>query len=186
MKREQREVIIAGIEEQMIAAGAKDYDDGMQTVSKLIEFLKKHHDPMRTKEQLEDVLDQMPDPSWVQMQLFLGTLKFFPQILRYGIQKLATNADENLPQLPKGRPGLDLVTKQQIIASIGKKHMKGYSLEKAKKSVALQFSQSESTIQRTWDGRGDFGEVDFRSVLRFLESDFDEPKLAGNSQKTAD
>jgi hypothetical protein len=168
MKREHRDVIIAKVEEQMIAAGSKSYDDGMRGVSKVIELLKEHHDPMRTKEQFEKLLVNSPDPSWVEMQLFLGTMRFFPQIMRFAIQKLATHADENLPQLPKGRPGLDLVTKQRIVASVSKKHMKGYTLEKAKKSVALQFGQSESTIQRAWDTRGSFGEADFRSVLKFL------------------
>jgi hypothetical protein len=171
MKREQRDVIVAKLEEQMVAAGSTSYDDGMRSVTKLIEFLKKYHDPMRTKEQLEELLDRMPDPSWVEMQLLIGTLKFFPQILRFGFEKNAKDADENLPKLPKGRPGLDLVTKQQIVASVSKKHMKGYSLEKAKKSVALQFGKSESTIQRAWDTRGSFAEVDFKSVLKFLEDD---------------
>lgn len=184
MKREQRDVIIAKLEEQMIAAGAKSYDDGMLVISKVIEFLKEHHDPMRTKEQFQETLDNSPDPSWMEMQFLLGTMKFFPQIMRFAIQKFATDADENLPPLPKGRPGPDLVTKLQIVASIGKKHIKGYTLEQAKRSVALEFGQSESTIQRTWDARRDFGEVDFRTVLRFLESDFDDPKVAGNSQKS--
>jgi hypothetical protein len=171
VKREYRDAIVSKIEEQMIAVGSKSFDDGMRTISKLLEVLKKNIDQMRTKEQLEQMLDSLPDPSRTDFYLVLGTFKFFPHLIRFGLRSLSEKLDEDLPRIPRGRPGLDLVTKQRIIAHIGKRHMSGYTLEQAKKSTAIQFKLSESTIQRAWDGRNDIGDVDFRSVVRFLEED---------------
>ena len=132
MKPEHRDAIVAQLEKQMIAAGARDYDDGMEKLTKIIEWLKEHHDPMRTKEQFEQLLNTMPDPPRIQMQLLFGALKFMPQVMRFAIQKVATVAEEQLPELRRGRPGLDLVTKEQIVASIVKKACEGVFIRTSK------------------------------------------------------
>ncbi len=171
VRREYRDAITSKFEDQMVALGAKDFDDGLRRIARFLEFFTSNVNQIRTREQLQRVLDDMPDLSRMNFLLVLGTLTFLPQLLRFSIQKLAQKIDEDLPPIPPGRPGLDVVTKQQIIAHIGRRHMSGYSLEQAKKSAAIQFEQSESTIQRAWDGRGDIGDVDFRSVVKFLEED---------------
>ncbi len=168
MRAELRDQIISKLEEQIIAAGSESYDDGMTTVSKLLKYLQSNFEPLSSKEKLQQILDSSPEPSWMQMRLFEGALNYLPQIMKYGVQQLAKAVETDLPALPRGRPGLNLVTKEKIVAFVGKQHMKGYSLEQAKTSAAKHFGESRSTIQRVWDDRGNLGDVDFQSVLKFL------------------
>ena len=78
---------------------------------------------------------------------------------------------QGLPPIPRGRPGLDSFTKEEMVAHVGKRHTQGYTLEQAKKAAATKFEVSEATVQRAWDDRGNRGAVDFRSVLKFLEEE---------------
>ena len=167
MKPSSRDSIIAGIERAYIVAGAKDYDSGMAQYGRLLERLLEYYHPMRSKKDLTVLLDAMPEPSSLKMRFILGAIQYMPQLLRYGAKRFA-EMTEDFPEIPRGRPGIDAFLKAQIVAHVGKRHMTGYTLDRAKKSAALQFRLSESTIQRVWDDRGNPGVVDFRSVLKFL------------------
>ncbi len=168
MNAELREKLIEETERCWKIAGAESYESGVLTFSKLLEYVQKNFDPMRTKEQFREFLDQLPEPSWLQRQFILGGYRYIPQVLRYGLMKLSQAAEETLPPIPRGRPGLDLQQKSEIIGFVGRQHTKGYSLEQAKNSAAKKFSVSEATVQRTWDDRGSRSEIDFRSVLKYL------------------
>jgi hypothetical protein len=161
-------MIIAEVERIFSVAGATDYDSGMAQFGRILGWVQEHYQPMRSKEDLAALLDAMPDLSWLKMRFVMGTFHYVPQLFRYGLKELSSRAEEDFPQIPRGRPGLDAFSKEQIVAHVGKRHMGGYTLDQAKESAARQFSVSKSTIQRAWDDRGDRGAVDFRSVLRFL------------------
>src|ERR1017187_4702773 len=165
---ELREKLILEIEQCILCAGAESYEEGMQQFAKVLAFLQKTYDPMRTKEQLRAFFDQMPEPSWKEKLFINGGFKYLPQVIHYALKQLSILADETLPPLPLGRHGLDLQTKKQIIAHVARQHIKGYSLELAKKSAARRFAVSEATVQRTWDDRGSLGEADLRFVVKFL------------------
>jgi hypothetical protein len=154
----------------MILVGEKNIEDGMAKFAKLVDLFLERYDPVRTKEQLQAVLDELPEPSWVQMRFLLGVFKYLPQMARYGFQKIATKVEEDdtIPQIPRGRPGLDTFTKEKIVAYVGKLHMKGFSLALAKQRATREFRVSEAAVKRAWDDRGNSGEVDFRSVIKFL------------------
>ncbi|MGO9338425.1 MAG: hypothetical protein ACLPH3_23520 [Terracidiphilus sp.] len=163
-----RDKVIVEFEQCLLRAGAESYDQGMQQFAKLLEFIQRHYDPMRTKEQLGALLDQLPEPSWKERLFIYGGFKYLPQVIHFGLNELSKAADETLPRLPRGRPGPELQTRQKIIAHVGQRHTKGYTLEQAKQSAAREFEVSESTVQRIWDDRGSIGEMDFRSVLKFF------------------
>ena len=168
MKAELRDSVILEMEQCLMRAGAKNYDEGMEQVAKLLTFVQSHFHPMRTKEQLTALLDQMQEPTASDRLIIFGGFKILPGILRFGLKELSKKADEDLPGIPSGHPGLDLQTKAKIIAFVGKQEMTGYSRELAKKCAARHFGVSEATVQRAWDNRGSIGEIDFRSVLKYL------------------
>ena len=180
MRPDTRDKIIAKLEKAVVFTGATDYDSAMAQFGKLLQGMQEHYHPMRSKSDLSALLDTMPEPSWLEMRFLLGTLQYLPQLLRYGVKRLGESIedDDDFPQIPRGRPGLDAFSKAQIVAHVGRRHTQGYTLDQAKESAARKFRVSESTVQRAWDDRGNRDAVDFRSVLKYLaagekdESDF--------------
>jgi len=168
MKTELSEKVIEEIEKCWISVGAENFDSGIQQLAKLLAFMQRIFESMKTREQLREFLDQLPEPSWLEKQFIFRGFRYLPQVIRYGLKRASQIADETLPNIPRGRPGLDLQLRSEIVGFVGKQHMKGYSLELAKKSAAKKFSVSEATVQRTWDDRGSLGEIDFRTVVKYL------------------
>lgn len=168
MNAELREKLIVEVEKCWKIAGAENYESGIQTFAKLLDFVRNTFEPMRTKEQFREFLDQLPEPSWLERQFIVGGLRYLPQVFRFGLKKLSQTAEETLPPLPRGRIGIDLQQRAAIIGFVGRQHTKGYTLEQAKKSAAKKCGVSEATVQRVWDDRGSNSEIDFRSVLKYL------------------
>jgi hypothetical protein len=171
VKASSRDRIIAELERLFILAGATDYDSGMEQFGKLLQKLQEGYHPMRSKHEFASMLDELPEPSWLMMRFILGSFNYAHQLARYGLKHLANIGEEDLPEIPRGRPGLDAFSKAQIVAKIGRWHVAGYTLDQAKKRAALHFHVSESTVQRAWDDRANRGAVDFRSVVKFLTED---------------
>ena len=184
MKPSSRDKIIAEVERLLISAGVADYDSGMERFGKLLQKLQESYHPMRSKREFASMLDALPEPSWLTMRFILGSLNHAPQLARYALKHLSNMAEEDFPEIPRGRPGLDAFSKAQIVAKIGKWHVAGYTLDQAKKRAALHFRISESTVQRAWDDRANRGAVDFRSVVKFLtEGEEDELELLDSAEK---
>lgn len=59
----------------MILVGEKNIEDGMAKFAKLVDLFLEHYDPVRTKEQHQAVLDELPEPSWVQNPSGIGLLR---------------------------------------------------------------------------------------------------------------
>jgi hypothetical protein len=174
VKSSSRDRIVAEMEHVFRKAGADDYDSGMAHFKEILDSFLECYEPMRSKENLITLLDALPEPSWLTMRFTMGVFQYAPQLLRHGLKQMAARAEEDLPEVPRGRPGLDAFTKAQIVAKVGKWHVAGYSLDQAKKRVALHFNVSESTVQRAWDDRRNREAVDFRSVVKFLTEDAEE------------
>lgn len=174
MRAELRDKFVLDTEQLFISAGAEDYEQGAQQFVKLLEFLHSNFHRIQTKEQLGAVLDELPEPSWKERLFIVGGVKFLPHLLHFGIKQLARIADETLPAVPSGRPGIDLQTREKIVAHVGRQHTKGYTLEQAKRSAALRFCVSEGTVERVWDDRASIGEADFRFVVKFFTDGPDE------------
>jgi hypothetical protein len=163
-----RDWLIDELEKAFIWAGASDFESGITTLKKVIDKLQDCHDTLRTKEHLAQQLNTLPEPSWVQKRFIQGFFRYLPQVFRFGVKQLAQVTEDEIPGLPAGRPGPDALLKEQIVAEVSKRQMHGCNLKQAKERTARHFHTSFSTVQRIWDDRGNPGEVDFRSVLRYL------------------
>jgi hypothetical protein len=172
---EFREKLIARVEETVKWAGAPDYDTGMQQAMQIFEVLLSRMSLMRTKEDLRNLFDKMPNPSPLEKKLILAVAQYLPQIFRYGAKQLAEKLEGDAPALPRGRPNVDLERKAEIVAFAGKLHMQGCSLEISKKRAAAKFGISDSTVQRIWDDRGNIDDADFRSALKWLTKEIRNP-----------
>lgn len=168
VKAELRDEIISRVEKSLILAGAKDYDEGMQQLARLLDFITRNFGQCRTKDQLAAVLNEMPQPAMLESRLFLGTLKYLPQIIRFGLKRLATIAEDTLLEVPTGRPGLELQERVKIVDFVGDQHKHVPSLDRCMKQAASWFHVSEATVQRAWDDRTSIDPADFRSALKFL------------------
>jgi hypothetical protein len=176
-----REWIIDGVEKAFIWAGASDFDSGMNQFKKVVDRMQNAHDTMRSRDHLALVLDEIPEPTWLQRRFIQGIFRYLPHLFRYGVKQIVENAEESLPELPRGRPGLDAYTKAQIVAEISKKELRGCTHKQAKMRTATQFNVSFATVQRAWDDRANRGEVDFRSVLMYLPAEMEDPVVPGTN-----
>jgi hypothetical protein len=169
---EFRDKLVAKIEEAYKWAGAADYDAGMKQALQVAEFFLNQLSSIRSKEELRLLLDKLPAPSFLEKSLILGVTRYLPQILRYGTRQLAESAERDAPGVPRGRPGVDLQQRADVIAHIGALIVKGCSDEAAKRRAAAKFAISKSTVQRIWDDRASVGEADFRSALKYISHEF--------------
>lgn len=167
MKPATRDAIISEMDRLVQLAGSPDYDSGMAVVQKCLDWFQGTFQPMRSKADFAAFPDALPEPSSWRRLMLLSGFKYTPQLLRFALTRISQLTEE-LPQLPKGRPGLTAFDKAQIVAHIGKRFVAGYTLEQAKNSASIQFELSLSTVQRAWDDRANRGAVDFRSVLQFI------------------
>jgi hypothetical protein len=117
------------------------------------------------------LLDKMPEPTLKEQILIFGCFKFLPQLFRYAIKSAATFADEQLPPIPRGRPGLATYTKMTIVECVSNHYKRDASLERSKKLAAERFGVSVAMVQRTWDDRTNIEEADFRSVLKLIHDE---------------
>jgi hypothetical protein len=168
VKPSSRDSIIVAVEEALKWAGAEDFDSGMAQFSRILIKLQERHEPMRSRERFAEVLDSIPEPTWLEMQLMKSLFRYFPYILRFGAREFSRKVEEEVPALPAGRPGLDAYSKARIVAEISDRQLRGYNLKQAKTQTARRLNLSFSTIQRAWDDRANREEVDFRSVVAFL------------------
>ncbi len=170
MKSELRDKILQLVEENFRWLGAKDYNDAMAITRRVLIRLLDITEPMKTREDFARGLDTLEDPSPVQRRLILAGIRFLPQIIRATLRRAADAAKKEIPS-PTGRPPTDQQLRANIVAYVNQLHLKGLTLELSKKRAAQRFGVSESSVQRSWDDRRNMEEADFRSALKWLESE---------------
>jgi hypothetical protein len=167
--REFIEKVIARFEGLLQKMGAENFEGGIDTTVRVLEFYLDELRKMRTKEEMRLILAQMPRASRPKRQLVLGVLKYFPQIFSYGIKQLASGEGYQLPAIPQGRPRVELQQKAEVAAYMGMLIVeRKLSKEVAKKRAARRFGISESTVQRAWDDRIEESDADFHSSNAFF------------------
>jgi hypothetical protein len=164
-----RDAIISELERAMISLGAEDFDSGTAKCQRALDWFQRNYHPLRSKKDFATFLDEVPEPSFWRKRMILGVFRHSAHLVRFALTRIATVAEDTLPTNPSGRPGLDAIEKARIVVHVGRRYTAGYALDQAKKSAATKFGVSESTVQRAWDDRGNRAEVDFRTVLRFIE-----------------
>jgi hypothetical protein len=168
LKVETAEKFLNKFDELARWAGAMDFEDGMQQLKRLLVAFLQGTERVQTKEEFRKLLSEMPEPSFAEQKLFLGSMQFLPHLLRYGIKKLSDAMEKELPSPPTGRPRIEFQTRAEIVAFIGDLHTRGTSLEVAKKRAAQHFGYGPATVERMWIERGQISEVDFRSALKWF------------------
>jgi hypothetical protein len=160
--------LIERMEELFRWAGAADYDAGMRQFRGILLRLVERSEAIKTREDLARALNELENPSLLQRQLMLGSMRYLPQILRRWLREAVEVAEEEIPAAPTGRPPIDLQARAAVVEYVSQLHKRGCSLELSKKRAGERFTFSESTVQRIWDDRGSIDEADFRSALRWL------------------
>jgi hypothetical protein len=168
MDAKLRDRIIGRIEDSFRWAGASGFDEGMRQATRVLTFFLEGFEQMRTREELVQLLDSMPEPNFAQEKMILGVLGFLPQMIRAGAGKLAKKLEDEVPAPTGGRPPIPQQTRAEIVAFMGDLHTRGTSLGACKKRASAKFGYSESTVERMWLERGNIDEVDFRSSTRWL------------------
>jgi len=159
------EGLLQRFEELMRQMGAPSYEEGMQKYIKLLEYLAQSAKAVSTKADFRRAMTELERPDPVMQRMLLGFCDHIPRLAVYGARRFAEDEEANLPPLPPGRKPMTVQQKAEVIRFIVGRIEQGANTDQAKKRAAKRFGISRSTVQRTWDDRGNMGQVDFGSVL---------------------
>ena len=154
MDEKLREKMILAFEKAVRAAGAKDYEEGMNSARKLIGWVHARAESIQNIEDLRATLDSIPPLSKRDEVIGLFIVNHLPQILRIGLKIAARKAASELPAFQAGRPPAIPARKSgEVLDYIAHLHRKGCTLDAAKMRTSLKFGCSLRTIERLWSKR---------------------------------
>lgn len=153
MTPEVRDAIVENVEKAFVAAGSLDYDDGIATVSKAIDWCRDAVRTIRTREHLRLLLEQVPDLPVEQEPFAVAATRFLPQLISDVIKQLSSDISKDF-KLSGGRPSTPSEQLVSIVRFVGAMHTDGYSMATCKKRASLRFGVSTRTVERAWQNRG--------------------------------
>lgn len=171
MDEKIREKMVSALENAVHTAGAKDYEDGMNQATKLIEFAHNGVQSIRTIKGLRATLDSCPPMSKSEEKVALLTLNLLPQLFRIALKMAAAKA--TLPPPSGGRPRATTANKtQEVLDFVSELFRKGSRLNVAKDRAAKKYGLSLRTIERLWSKRESIleDEPTIDDALRFIHT----------------
>src|SRR4051812_34922247 len=100
MRPELTEKVLQRLETAMQSVGSEGYDKDLLKLAAFLKYLSENIDRIKTRDELQTVLNQLPEPSFTEEKLILTALNYIPHILRYGVKKLGEAMKETLPEPP--------------------------------------------------------------------------------------
>lgn len=159
MNEKIREEMISAIEKALGEAGAPNYEDGIKTVLKLIDFLGDRVRDIQTTDDLRKALDACEPMSRSEERLALFAMQNLPALARVLLKMLAKMGASTFPPPPAGRPpAFGAHEREEVLNYIAELNRKGASLPAAKLRASQRYGRSRRTIDRLWSHRGDTAE----------------------------
>lgn len=168
---------MAAIEKSLVVAGAKDYEDGIKTTKKLLEWAHQNIQSVQTREKLRAALDSCPPVSKREGLFALFVANRLPQVFRFGLQIAAKKAADSIAPMKGGRPPAIAPQKTgEVLDCVSALMRRGCTFEAAIYRTAQRFGSSERTIERLWARRGSISddesmpEVTMDEAVKYLSS----------------
>jgi hypothetical protein len=150
-----REKLVVAIEKSLLGAGAKDYEDGIETTKKLLEWAYQNIQSIQTRDGLRAALDSCPPMSKREETIALFISAGLPLLIRTGLQIAAKKAAATIPAPKGGRPSAIPPQKVgEVLDCVAGLIRRGCTVEAAIYRTAQRFGGSERTILRLWAKRG--------------------------------
>lgn len=154
MDEKMREKMILAIENAMRKAGAQNYEEGLKSATKFIEFLYNGVHSIQTIEGLRKTLDSCEPLSKSDERLILYAMEHLPSLMRIGLKLVAKKAAYTLPLPPSGRPpALSARESQEMLDYIWALNRKGTPMSAAKYRASQKYGCSQRTIARLCNNR---------------------------------
>ena len=171
MDEKLREKFVSAIEKAILIAGANDYEQGMQTTRKLLEWANENVKSIQTLDGLRTVLDSCPQMSKREEMIGLFLTNRLPQVIRFGLKIAAKKAVETIPAMKGGRPpAIPPQRVYEVLDYVSTLHRKGCSWEAAIRRTAMRFEISERTIERLWSRRESISDDDVMPEVTFEDA----------------
>jgi hypothetical protein len=154
-----REKLVAAIERSLLAAGAKDYEEGLQATKKLIEWAHQNVQAIQTRDGLRAALDACPPMSKREALRALFIAAGLPFLFRTVLQMASKKVAATIAAPKGGRPPAIPPQKTgEVLDCVSALMRKGCTFEAAIERTARRFGSSERTIERLWARRGSISE----------------------------
>jgi hypothetical protein len=115
---------------------------------------------VRTREQIEAVLDAEPEPSPATIRAFESVIRFAPFLLNRLVKKVAKDAGKGLAENPSGpKPVIAENEKPLICVFILGLIAKKVSVQDAQRRAAKKWNISLRSVERIWSERDSFDET---------------------------
>lgn len=147
--------ILDAADEVFRAAGAADFETGIQTVCTMFERLLQVAERLKSREAVRTMLTELPDVPRDQEELVVSAVRMVPAFLRAEVIPNVNTALKDLPRLPGGRrPSLTPEASVQLCSFIAELYGKGVRLKACKQRAAQRFGIGLRTVERVWSQRG--------------------------------
>ena len=177
MDEKLREKFVSAIENAMRVAGANDYNEGMQTARKLLEWACNNVRSIQTLDDLRAALESCPPLSKREEMIGLFLANRLPQVIRFGLKIAAKRAADTVPSMKGGRPlAIPPQRVGEVLDYVSKMNRIGCSFETAIQRASQRFGPSERTIERLWAKRASISdeepviEITLEEALKYLAS----------------
>lgn len=176
MDEKLRDKIVTAVEKSFCAAGAKDYESGIEQARKLIALAYDGVESMKTPNDLRALLDSCPSLSRREQMICFFVAWNLPGLCRIALKLAAKRVAHDLPAINTGRP--PALSTGQILEAlnyVSKLNRSGCPLEVAQWRTARKFDCSLRTIQRLWKDRAEFSsdsanpEVSVEEVIEYFK-----------------
>jgi hypothetical protein len=168
-----REKFVRALEESFCKAGANSYEDGINSASKIVNFVAASINEIHTKDALRAMLDALPPISRKEEMTVLLATKLLPQLLRIIMKGALMKAQKTLPPPPGGRPlSLPPERREELLDFVASLNRRGFSMPNAKRRASAHFQISLRTVERLWLNRMTPNETEptLESVLQYLSN----------------
>jgi len=179
MKADQRDRVWAAMDVAALKISGMDLEHSMAEGHRIFARLAELAAQMKTREQLTEMFDNLPDLSFKEEALLRVGCRFAPQLLRLGAAAVAETAKQTLPQAPGGRSrALSREEERQVCKFIGELLVHETSFKGAIFRASQRFDVSQRTIERVWSHRlrlrENISDPSFQDVVNALRESLDE------------
>jgi hypothetical protein len=166
MKPDQRDRIRKALDMAATKVSGMDLERSMAKGQEFFALLANLTALVKTREQLTEMFDNLPDLTFKEEALIRVGCRFAPHLLRLGLTAAAETAKKKLPQVPGGRSrALSREEENQVCRLIGELLIYGTSLKDAIFRASQRFDVSRRTIERVWAQRLHLSEDNFEPTF---------------------
>lgn len=154
LNSEQRDRILAAADKLARDLNNLGVEESFVEAHRLFTKLAEAASQVKSRQQILELMDSMPDLSWKDEQMCLAVCKYGKHLFRLGAVTLAAKVKAEMPAPPGGRKrAFALDDEKEVCRFVSDLIVKKVALPFAYERTAAHFGISPRTVRRLWEVR---------------------------------